>query len=105
LLYSNLPNSSYKTLLKKLLFTPSNSIGNPHFNNLNYKILVNTNVLINIHAIDCDSKAWNKPLVFDLDRFCGSNSTSKEVKLQPITIWIRLSTMPWFGSHPTHGAI
>ncbi len=31
LLYSNLPNSSYKTLLKKLLFTPSNSIGNPSF--------------------------------------------------------------------------
>jgi hypothetical protein len=31
LLYSNLPNSSYKTLLKKLLFTPSNSISNPSF--------------------------------------------------------------------------
>jgi len=31
LLYSNLTNSSHKTLLKKLLFTPSNSIGNPSF--------------------------------------------------------------------------
>jgi flavonoid 3',5'-hydroxylase len=31
LLYSNLPNSSYKTLLRKILFTPSNSISNPSF--------------------------------------------------------------------------
>jgi len=31
LLYSNLPNSYYKTLLRKILFTPSNSISNPSF--------------------------------------------------------------------------
>jgi cytochrome P450 len=44
----------------------------PHFNTKdfqisNYKILVNTNVLIDIQAIDLDSKAWNKPLEFDID--------------------------------------
>jgi cytochrome P450 len=40
---------------------------------LNYKIIANTNVIVNIWAIGHDPYAWKKPLEFNLDQFSSSN--------------------------------
>jgi cytochrome P450 len=40
---------------------------------LQYKILANTNVVVNIWAIGCDLKVWNKPLEFIHNRFLNTN--------------------------------
>jgi cytochrome P450 len=42
---------------------------------LQYKILANTNVVVNIWAIGRDPKVWNKPLEFIPDRFLNTNTS------------------------------
>jgi cytochrome P450 len=45
--------------------------------NLNFKILANTTMLVNIWAIGHDLKVWKNPSKFDLDQIFGSNINIK----------------------------
>ncbi|CAK9854903.1 unnamed protein product, partial [Sphagnum jensenii] len=79
-LMSDLPNLPYLHAIIKENFRlhPALPLGVPHLNTkdvqiLNYKILANTTVIVNIWAIGRDSKVWKKPLEFDPDRFSNSD--------------------------------
>jgi cytochrome P450 len=75
----NIPNLHYLHAIVKenLCLHPSTPIIMPcvyvkDFQILKYKILANTNVLVNIlWAIGCDPKVWKRPLKFNPDQFLG----------------------------------
>jgi len=77
---SDLPNLPYLHTIIKETFClhPPGALTLGHLNVkdvqlLHYKIPANTNVLVNIWAINRDPKAWKKPLESIPDRFLNNN--------------------------------
>jgi coumaroylquinate(coumaroylshikimate) 3'-monooxygenase len=77
---SDLPNLPYlhTIILETFRLHPPSALTMGHLNVknaqlLHYKIPANTNVFVNIWAINRDPKAWKKPLEFIPDRFLNTN--------------------------------
>ncbi len=92
---SNLPNFLYLHVIVQETFhlhlPGPMTLGHINVKNaqiLHYKIPTNTNVVVNIWAIGCDPKVWNKPLEFIPNQFLNTNICLAGSNYNLLSFWI-----------------